>query len=82
MTIDESSGESNQGETRLLHKRSRDVKLLGIKTCEGLYEVKMKACNDSLNIVTSIKYKAWDERLGHCGNEALRKYLRHIQGVN
>lgn len=36
--------------------------MVGMETCEGLYEVKMKTCTDSINMVMNLKQKSWHDR--------------------
>lgn len=75
--IDNHVSNSRRGILMILHKPSKDTKMIGLKTEDGLYEAVVTACHGIANILTCKKRAQWHEGLGHCGQERLRESIQH-----
>lgn len=51
----------------LLQKKSGNVKMVALKTQEGLFAVAKEVSSDTPNKAADIRQRLWHERLGHYG---------------
>lgn len=66
----------------LIHKSTRDVKLVGVETQDGVYELSLKICSGKKHVMERPNDKKRHERLGNCDWDTLRQSLPHIVRVD
>lgn len=71
MTLDDNCHKGQTGEMTLVDKGFDDIKVTGIESSDGLYEVTIKFGTTTLNVATGKKCRHWNDRLRHCGTELM-----------
>lgn len=82
IVIDEKWNHDGRGVLELFNKKSKDVKMVGIETNEGLYEAALDVQMEQAHAAVITKEKPWHKRMGHCGKETLLKSIPHVDGIN